>query len=62
MPLMGKTTIAWDASPQLVARLLPLIVSADAWVWMARPDGSERAVQTLHVEGVEELVHALVAA
>jgi hypothetical protein len=29
---------------------------------MARPEGSERAVQTLHVEGVEGLVLALVAA
>jgi hypothetical protein len=29
---------------------------------VARPEGSERAVQTLHVEGIEELVRALVAA
>lgn len=29
---------------------------------VARPEGSERAVPTLHVEGVEELVRALVAA
>jgi hypothetical protein len=29
---------------------------------MVRPEGFERAVQTLRVEGVEELVHALVAA
>jgi hypothetical protein len=59
---MGKTTIAWDASRQLVARLLPLIVSADAWVWVARPEGSERAVQTLNVDGVQALVRALQAA
>jgi hypothetical protein len=29
---------------------------------VARPEGSERAAQTLHVEGVEELVRALQAA
>jgi hypothetical protein len=59
---MGKTTIAWDASRQLVARLLPLIVSADAWVWVARPEGSERAVPTLRVRGVDELVRVLLIA
>lgn len=41
---------------------LPLIASAEARVWMARPEGSERAMQTLRVEGVKELVRALVAA
>jgi hypothetical protein len=30
--------------------------------YRACPEGSERVVQTLHVEGVEELAHALVAA
>jgi hypothetical protein len=29
---------------------------------LARPEGSERAIQTLHVEGVDELVRALRAA
>jgi hypothetical protein len=42
---------------------LPLVASAEARVWMARPEarpeGSERAVQTLRVEGVEELVLAI---
>lgn len=35
---------------------------AEAWVWMARPEGPERAVQTLEIEGVVELIEALRAA
>jgi hypothetical protein len=41
---------------------LPLIASAAARVWMARPEGSQGAMQTLRVEGVEELIQALRAA
>jgi hypothetical protein len=41
---------------------LPLIASAEARVWMARPEGTQRAVQTLRVEGVQELVRLLRAA
>lgn len=41
---------------------LPLIASSEARVWMARPEGSERAMQTLRVVGVAELVRALLAA
>jgi hypothetical protein len=35
---------------------------SEARVWMARPEGFERAVQTLKIEGVDELVAALRAA
>jgi hypothetical protein len=38
---------------------LPLMASAEAQVWMARPEGFERAVQTLRIDGVEELVRAI---
>lgn len=41
---------------------LALVASAEARVWMARPEGAERAVPTLKVEGVAELVAALAAA
>jgi len=41
---------------------LPLLASSEARVWMARPEGSERAVQTLPVEGVADLVRVLLAA
>ena len=38
---------------------LPPVASAEAWVFLARPEGPQRAVQTLPVERVEELSRLL---
>jgi hypothetical protein len=41
---------------------LPLIASAEARVWMARPEGFERAVPTIVIDGVADLIRVLRAA
>ena len=51
-----------DRVGQACEEYLSLIASAEARVWMARPEGFEPAVQTLRIEGAEELIQAMQAA
>jgi hypothetical protein len=52
----GRSIVAARLTPAAYSNGLALALPQ---VVMARPEGTERAVQTLVVEGVSELIHAL---